>query len=398
MNSNPFRSFWMAGYECTDQLNSFGNRVDLLTATGHLQLLSEDYKLLKPFGITTVREGIQWSKVERKPYEYDWSKVDYMMNVAKENSIQQVWDICHFGFPDDLSPLHPHFTKRFTSLCKAFVRHFRSKDADSVLIVTPVNEVSFLSYLGGDVRGTTPYCVRQGWEVKYSLMKAYISAVAAMKEIDPGIRILTTEPLINRAPVTNATPEQIEEAKRFHNSQFESVDMLAGKLCPELGGQPDYLDIIGVNYYYNNQSIVGVWELLPWRNAENYPQFKSLSTLIKEVYKRYGRPIALTETSHPEEDRPLWIEMIGAETKKLLEDNIPLLGICLYPIIDRPDWDQLHPWHKAGLWDEKFVPGSLPERILYEPYAKALKETQNSIKELIPQNTKCQKELIKSLI
>lgn len=381
MNNNPFRSFWMAGYECTDQLNSFGNRVDLLTATGHLQLLEKDYQLLHAFNISTVREGIQWSKVEKRPYEYDWSKVEYMMQVAKANKIQQVWDICHFGFPDDLTPLHPQFARRFTALCKAFVRFFRSKDYDSELVVTPVNEVSFLSYLGGDIRGTAPYCVRQGWEVKYCLMKAYISAVAAMKEIDPSIRILTTEPLINRAPVHHPTKEQVEEALRFHNSQFESIDMLSGKLCPELGGHPDYLDIIGWNYYYNNQSIVGTWELIPWRDAEEYPQFKSLSRLVIEAYKRYGKPIALTETSHPEEDRPLWIKMIGEETVKLLKEGIPFYGICLYPIIDRPDWDQMHPWHRAGLWDEKLAPGSLPERILYKPYADALTRVQKLVAE-----------------
>ena len=30
MHENPFASFWMGGYECTDKLNAFGYRVDLL--------------------------------------------------------------------------------------------------------------------------------------------------------------------------------------------------------------------------------------------------------------------------------------------------------------------------------------------------------------------------------
>ncbi|RRA97354.1 amine oxidase, partial [Larkinella rosea] len=37
--SNPFRSYWMAGYECTDKLNAWGNRVDFLQITGHLDCL-----------------------------------------------------------------------------------------------------------------------------------------------------------------------------------------------------------------------------------------------------------------------------------------------------------------------------------------------------------------------
>ena len=46
MNNNPFSSFWMAGYECTDKLNAFGHRVDFLNTTGHLQLIDHDYQLL----------------------------------------------------------------------------------------------------------------------------------------------------------------------------------------------------------------------------------------------------------------------------------------------------------------------------------------------------------------
>src|SRR5213083_2167174 len=64
---NPFHSFWMAGFECTDKLNAFGNRVDFLNETGHLQLMDEDYKRLSLFQMGTVREGIRWSQVEKAP-------------------------------------------------------------------------------------------------------------------------------------------------------------------------------------------------------------------------------------------------------------------------------------------------------------------------------------------
>src|SRR3954471_8474581 len=102
LNANPFRSFWMGGFECTDKLNCFGNRVDFLSISGHLQWLDEDYKNLSLYDIGTVREGIRWSTVERRPYAYDWSTVRTMIEKGKENSIQQIWDLCHFGFPDDL--------------------------------------------------------------------------------------------------------------------------------------------------------------------------------------------------------------------------------------------------------------------------------------------------------
>jgi beta-glucosidase/6-phospho-beta-glucosidase/beta-galactosidase len=381
--SNPFRSFWMAGFECTDKLNAFGNRVDLLNSTGHLQLIEEDYKNLSLFSMRTVREGARWSQVEKTPYEYDWSVVEKMIIAAREQGIQQLWDICHFGFPDDLTPLHPMFARRFAAFCKAFVNFYRSMDRESTLVITPINEVSFLSWLGGDVRGTSPYCVGQGWEVKYRLMKAYIEGIEAAKEADPSVRILTTEPMVNIVPPENAGPEEIHAATCQHEFQFQVTDMLSGIMCPELRGKPEYLDLLGVNYYYTNQWVVGTNELLKWGKDATGSRFVPVRKLLTNVHRRYQRPLVVTETSHPKEDRPLWIEMITRECAAAMADGVPLLGICWYPVIDRPDWDNLAQWHQSGLWDGEFQPGE-PNRVLHLPTARALSKAQLQLQNMFP--------------
>jgi beta-glucosidase/6-phospho-beta-glucosidase/beta-galactosidase len=371
--ASPFKSFWMGGFECTDQLNAFGHRVDFLPLTGHLPLLDEDYTRLQEFAIGSVREGIRWSQIEKTPYHYDWSTVQVMLDAGRRHGIQQIWDLCHFGYPDDLTPLHPMFARRFAFLCRAFVDFYRQQRPDDVLIVTPINEVSFMSWLGGDVRGTSPYCVGQGWEVKRGLMRAYIEGVAALQEADPSIRILTTEPLVNVVPRHGANAEERRWASDSHEAQFQSVDMLCGRLCPELGGQPEYLDLMGFNFYYDNQWQHHPHQTLPWVNEQNDPRWKSLSQLLARAYKRYNRPVVITETSHPGIDRPLWLKMIAKESAAALKAGVPLLGVCLYPIIDRPDWDHLSPWHHAGLWDADLghpEPGLT--RVLHEPSAEAL--------------------------
>ncbi len=380
---NPFHSFWMAGYECSDQLNASGERVDFLNITGHLELIDKDYQDLSLFDIKTVREGIRWSKVEHQPYEYDWSTVQYMMERGKANSIQQVWDICHFGFPDDLNPLHPSFVERFTSLCRAFVRFYRTIEPDQTLIVTPINEVSFLCWLGGEEAKTTPYLTGKGWEIKYCLMNAYIQGSRAMLEEDPGIRFSTTEPLVNIVPPLHATLQQVNEANDLNMNQFQAVDMLCGRLCPELGGSPELLDMLGFNFYYNNQWVTGFEEFLPWLNEIPDPRWLPLRQLLKQAYLKYKLPIVITETSHPKEDRPKWIKFIQKECYSLLNDGIPLWGICLYPIIDRPDWDDLKTWHRSGLWDLKSNAAGPPQRVLYKPYANALLTAQRLIKKIL---------------
>ncbi len=377
MKFSPFHSFWMAGYECADHVNKHGDRVDLLTASHHLSHLERDYDLLSDFEIRTVREGIRWSQVEHSPYQYNWDTVAYMLRKGISRGIQQLWDLCHFGFPDDLTPLHPKFGERFEALCIAFINMYRSIDETSTIFITPVNEVSFLSWLGGEAACTSPFCVNQGWEVKYHLMRAYIRGVAAMKAIDNNIAIISTEPLVHVIPPENADYEQQMGAEKQRNEQFQALDMLCGYICPELGGKSEYLDIVGVNFYYCNQWTHGTTQSLAWAPHDRHESWMPLSSLMHEVYQRYGKPILLTETSHPGEDRGLWIEHISVECKNAIRENIPMLGICIYPIIDRPDWDDLSFWHHSGLWD--IADENPAERVIFQPFADALLHAQQCL-------------------
>lgn len=65
------------------------------------------------------------------------------------------------------------------------------------------------------------------------------------------------------------------------------MDIIAGRMCPELGGQEDYLDILGFNYYWNCQ-----WkacgEPLVW--PDEHQQRLPLSTMLNKAYIRYQKP------------------------------------------------------------------------------------------------------------
>jgi len=134
---------------------------------------------------------------------------------------------------------------------------------------------------------------------------------------------------------------------------------------------------MGFNYYYNNQWISGEFTYLPWANLDPDPRWRGLSSLLMEAYNRYEKPILLSETSHSGEHRPNWIEMITQECTKALDFGVPLMGICLYPIIDRPDWDHLQNWHHSGLWD---TDSSDPHgRNLNYPYAAAIRHARSML-------------------
>lgn len=339
-----FNSFFMGGYECADHINRSGDRINLLEETQHDVRVREDYNDLLALGIKVVREGVCWSVAETAPYEFDFTEVCNRMQTAEELGIQVIWDLCHFGYPDGLYPTHPKFCERFIAFCAAFALFHRSETSQQLFIV-PINEISFLSWHSGDVRGTVPFAVNSGWDIKYHLCKAAILGIGLIKNILPDCRILLVEPLIKIHPGLEPDHKLIAN---LNEEQFQAMDIIAGRICPELGGKEEYLDILGFNHYWNSQWDHAIGPI-PWQGTE--PRRIGLAHLLEEAFLRYQRPLLLTETGHFGDGRALWIEEVTLECCRALQKGIPLLGACIYPVIDRPDWDDLSSYHNSGIWD-----------------------------------------------
>jgi hypothetical protein len=84
----------------------------------------------------------------------------------------------------------------------------------------------------------------------------------------------------------------------------------------------------------------------------------------------------LSETSHFGAGRGRWIREVADEVRRAQEMGVPMEGICIYPIIDRPDWDDPNHWHNSGLWDLRAGDGDRLERVLCEEYADELRRAQ----------------------
>ena len=362
-----FKTFFIGGYECADIINNRGNRVDLLTDTAHDKKVEQDYALLAEAGIKTVREGIRWSFVEKQPHQYDFTEVKNRIAAAQKAGIQQLWDICHFGYPDNLMPSHPQFADRFASVCKAFTELYISCSKDP-LIITPINEISFMSWLSGDVRGTVPFAINSGGDIKYFLCKAAIKGIEAIRSIESNARIMIVEPLIRIHPRLNQSKKEITQ---INDGQFQAMEIITGRMYPELGGKPEYMDIAGFNYYYNNQ-----WEhcgpTLGWRKTERRTCF---SELLKDAWVRFQKPVVLTETGHFGEDRIKWIEQITDDCITAMEKGVDLLGICIYPVLDRPDWDYPEKYIPCGIWGYDLQ----RERFVDENYLASVKQSHDKI-------------------
>lgn len=371
-----FDSFFLAGFESACHINRAGLRLNMLQLTQHDRQVFNDYELLQSFNIRTVRDGACWPLIDRAG-AFDFSSLFPMLEAAKQHNIQVIWNLFHYGYPDGLDIFSPAFVDRFERYCKALAT-FIHNYTDRVPFYTPINEISFLAWAAGDVGYIHPLEVGRGVELKRQLIRAAIAGIEAIWQVNPEARIVQVEPVIN-VLTPRDQPELAEQAAAQHASQFEAWDMLAGQAEPELGGQPKYLDIMGVNYYYSNQ-----WEYpghyrLRWDENPRDERWVPLHQLIAEVYDCYQRPIFIGETSHFGVGRGPWLREIYEEVKTAIRNGVPLEGVTLYPIIDRPDWDNLDHWHNSGLWDLIPDEQGVLQRVLNEQYAVVLREIQENV-------------------
>lgn len=361
-----FKSFMMGGFESACHINGQGRRLDMIGQTQHDIQVEQDYALLKSKGIQTIRDGVRWPLIEKSPGVYDFSSLKPMAVAAQSQGMQVIWTLWHYGWPDDLDVFSPEFVSRFASFSKA-VAIFLSQYSSSAPFFTPVNEISYFCWVGGEVGTVHPYAKGRGYEMKLQLVRAALACMDAIWELNPEARFVHVEPLINVAAPRDR-PDLREAAQTDHASQFEAYDMIAGVLHPELGGAAKYLDIVGSNFYHENQWFYRA-DYVPWNEGLPDQAWVPLHHLIEQVYARYRRPVIISETSHYGSNRPAWMRMIIQEVQLILAHHIPFMGVCIYPIIDRSDWENDDHWHNSGLWDYNLGNEGRHVRVLTQDYA-----------------------------
>lgn len=327
-----FRSFLQGGWECSSHRLRPRRRLDLIASTGHDANAEGDYRQLGGLGIRTMRDGLRWHRIETRPGVHDFASWRPMLAAAEATGTQVIWDLLHYGWPDDLDIWRPAFVDRFAAFARAAARTHR-ETTDATPFWCPVNEISFFAWGGGDAAYLNPFAQGRGFELKVQLARAAIAAMQALREVDPRARFVHCEPLIaiRHDP---ATGRPRWEAEGWHDAQHQAADLIAGRIWPQIGGEPGFLDIVGANYYPTNQWIHGGPPIGP-----GHPLHRPLSDLLFELHARTARPILIAETGTEDEARGPWLRLVAREVRRARARGVPVEGICLYPVADHLGWD-----------------------------------------------------------
>ncbi|WP_245898127.1 beta-glucosidase [Phreatobacter cathodiphilus] len=360
-----FKSFFMAGFECATHRRRDGRRLDLLAATGHDRLAAGDYRTMAGLGLRTVRDGLRWHLIEQAPGVYDWSSALPMLRAAREADVQVIWDLFHFGWPDGLDIWSPDFVERFARFSAA-AAELVVAESDGIPLFCVANEMSFLAWAGGDVAAINPCARQRGRPLKEQLVRAAVAAIDAIRAVQPSSRFLSAEPAIHIHSYSRSAAVR-RAAETYRLAQFEALDMMAGRVAPELGGREDLVDIVGLNYYPRNQ-----WLHRSSTLPLGHHGYRPFSEILQETFARYGRPIIIAETGAERSARSSWLHYVSSEVRRARAEGVPVEGICLYPVLDYPGWDDGR-LCETGLLT---MPDARGERSLHAEFAEELAHQQ----------------------
>jgi hypothetical protein len=362
-----FRSFLQGGFECATHRLRDGRRLDVIAASRHDRHAVADYRRLAALGVRTARDGIRWTRAEPRRSHHDFAADLPLVRAARDAGVQVIWDLLHYGWPDDVDIWTPAFVDRFARFAGAAARMVRD-ETDEVPFYAPVNEISFLGWAGGDVGWLNPFAHGRGFELKCQLARAAIAATEAIWDVDPRARIVHPDPVIHIVPDPER-PQDAGPAEAQRRAMYQAWDLIEGRLWPQVGGDRKYLDVVGVNYYNDNQWIHG-----GARVRRGHPLFRPFHDILREVHERYRRPLFVAETGIEGNERPDWLRFIGAEVRRALRVGVgvPVEGVCLYPIVNHPGWDDDRHCHN-GLWDYADDAGT---RECFTPLAEEIRRQQ----------------------
>ena len=267
------------------------------------------------------------------------------------------------------------FVERFRRFAKAAARALASDAGAEPAVYTPINEISFLSWALAETSLFGPQrddLRNRGYELKQQLVRAALAGCDAILEVDPRARFLHRDAAMNFASGADG------DAHR-RDAQFAAWDMLAGRLAPQLGGHPRYVDAVGVHCHHTNQ----------WRRASPGPSptpggiHRALSRLLEDVYARYRCPVVVAETNRMGSGRAEWLREFGAEIGQALERDVPVIGACLCRVVERPAWEDPRYWRGRRLWDVLLHAGDDTPRAPNSAYERALRDVQARIDPLL---------------
>lgn len=317
-------------------------------AIEHYERYEADFDLAKQLHLNAFRFSIEWSRVEPQPGEWDEQAIThYRRYIAalKKRHLEPIPTLWHWTMPvwfTDRGGFQKRrnlvFFERFVAkMIEEFGSEFRY-----VLILNEPNVYAAFSYLQGNWP-PQHHSLLETVAVFMNLKRAHCRAYKLIKELQPAIQVGCAAQL---SYIQLSKPGLLPSIYAWQYAYLWNWWFLnRTRYC---------LDFIGLNYYFTDY-FSNSWRPInpqtPINDMGWYLNPGGLYPLLGEVYKRYHKPLIITENGVPDRGdkvRKWWLEESLAAMQKALQDGLPLFGYLYWSLLDNFEWDSGW-WPKFGL-------------------------------------------------
>jgi dTDP-4-dehydrorhamnose reductase len=407
VQAEPALALW-AGVEAT--VNRVGNNYsDQIERSGHALRIS-DLDRLASLGIKSVRYPVLWERTApRSLDEFDWRWADDRLNYLRRLEIRPIVGLLHHGSgPPYTNLLDPDFPNKLAQFANAVANRF-----PWVEDYTPVNEPLTTARFS---------CLYGHWyphkrdpllfaKAMLAQCRATVLAMREIRKVNPRARLIQTEDLGK----TYSTRRLAYQAEFENERRWLTFDLLTGSLTRKkrlwqyfrhVGIEVEELqwfrdnplppDIIGLNHYVTSQRFLdhrlarypaschggnGQQIYADVEAVRAYPAgMLDPKALVKEVWDRYKRPLAVTEAhlACTREEQLRWFKEIWNAAQALRDEGADIRAVTAWSAFGSFDWNSLltrnDGCYESGVFDLR---SSVPRATALAKMMKTLAEGQD---------------------
>lgn len=362
---------WAVGIENTFVPHTrAGHRpLDEYELMDHYRLWKHDLDLAADLGVSTIRYGVPWYKVNPKPGVYDWSWSDAVLEyLVVDRGLTPIVDLLHYGTPlwMDNHFVNASYPRRMGEFAAKFAERYSS----IVKMYTPANEPAVTAYYCGRDGRWPPYLSGDDGYVKILLALAagIVRTAEALRSVRADSVLVHVEDFgLERAdphdPLASAAAEDAQ------NRRLLPLDLACGRVVPghamwewllEHGAtEPELFalaagaapwDVLGVNFYpWTSHRHIRVRGGKTRAVVDSPPSL--LADALTMVHRRFGKPVMVTETSAPGPavDRAQWMHDTVGAVRQARSQGVPVVGYTWFPLFTMVEWK--YRWSRKAMDD-----------------------------------------------
>jgi beta-glucosidase len=352
---------------------------------------AEDFDRAATMRNNAQRISIAWSRIEPKEGQFDEAALGRyreMLVALHDRGMKPMVTLHHFTNPIWFAERGGWLAEDSPALFVRFARRAVEALGDLCQLWCTINEPMVLATQGYLFGYWTPgvRSLKATVQVAANLLRAHAAAYHAIKSVQPSsqvgyahhhIGVQPKAPAFWHRPAAQAADQLMNIG--FNDALLTGVLRLPFARPITVASAKGALDWLGVQYY---QERLATFNPLKLGNAIGTEKPRSvpvgpkdwgglvpqnLFNVIERLYKRYGKPIYVTESGVPDPEDALrrqWIVESVRAVWKALGFNYPVRGYFFWSLLDNFEWAEGYdPRYSFGLYQTNFETQQRTQRL-----------------------------------